>query len=211
MKKVRNDINNYIGQRFGTVVVTRLVGRKYRPNGTAYLVFEIRCDCGTVREVSSQRFRKQDQIKSCGCLNFTGPHGNTKLTPAEASIRGIANRYARSAEDRGIEWALSIDAVRSLIFRSCHWCGVPPNTKFNRYITKDGTRRSDGKKILTDANKAAWITMNGIDRINNSKGYLASNVVPCCEHCNRAKRDLPIEVWSAWLKRITEHQKCAAY
>jgi len=27
----------------------------------------------------------------------------------------------------------------------------------------------------------------GIDRWDNSQGYLADNVVPCCKDCNRAK------------------------
>jgi hypothetical protein len=29
--------------------------------------------------------------------------------------------------------------------------------------------------------------LNGIDRVDNSKGYVEDNVVSCCEWCNRAK------------------------
>lgn len=31
----------------------------------------------------------------------------------------------------------------------------------------------------------------GIDRWDNSRGYLADNVVPCCKDCNRAKMTRP--------------------
>src|SRR4029077_12048153 len=35
-----------------------------------------------------------------------------------------------------------------------------------------------------------------LDRIDNSLGYLRTNVNPCCIRCNYVRRDLPYEVWS---------------
>ena len=32
--------------------------------------------------------------------------------------------------------------------------------------------------------------INGIDRVDNSKGYILENCIPCCKHCNRMKHIL---------------------
>lgn len=36
----------------------------------------------------------------------------------------------------------------------------------------------------------------GLDRLDNSKGYISGNVVPCCKECNTARNDLftPVEM-----------------
>ena len=35
----------------------------------------------------------------------------------------------------------------------------------------------------------------GLDRIDNSLGYLKSNVVVCCTTCNLIRRDMPYDAW----------------
>lgn len=46
----------------------------------------------------------------------------------------------------------------------------------------------------------------GIDRKNNGVGYLIENCVPCCKHCNLAKRDMPEAEFLAWVARIAAFQ-----
>jgi len=41
----------------------------------------------------------------------------------------------------------------------------------------------------------------GIDRKDNSSGYVESNVVPCCEVCNKAKLCMGYEEFIAYLIR----------
>lgn len=43
---------------------------------------------------------------------------------------------------------------------------------------------------------------HGVDRKDSLKGYTPDNCVPCCETCNRAKTDMPLADWLAWLDRI---------
>jgi hypothetical protein len=43
---------------------------------------------------------------------------------------------------------------------------------------------------------------NGIDRIDNTTGYVLSNCVPCCKHCNYVKGDLSKEDFETWKKRF---------
>lgn len=49
----------------------------------------------------------------------------------------------------------------------------------------------------------------GLDRIDNEKGYLKTNVVPCCLTCNLIRKDLPYPAWmilSNNMKEIKENK-----
>lgn len=37
--------------------------------------------------------------------------------------------------------------------------------------------------------------------------YFRKNILPCCEICNKAKRDLKMEDFLEWLKRLVEFRK----
>lgn len=43
---------------------------------------------------------------------------------------------------------------------------------------------------------------NGIDRIDNQKGYSLDNVVACCRICNNAKSDMTVHEFHSWIMRI---------
>jgi hypothetical protein len=45
---------------------------------------------------------------------------------------------------------------------------------------------------------------SGFDRVDNSCGYLRSNVVPCCRNCNRAKSDLDQKSFIALCHRVAQ-------
>lgn len=48
---------------------------------------------------------------------------------------------------------------------------------------------------------------NGLDRIDNDRGHLLNNVVPCCGPCNWAKSTRSLEEFQEWILRITTFQK----
>lgn len=48
----------------------------------------------------------------------------------------------------------------------------------------------------------------GIDRLNNDKGYTVENIVSCCSICNKAKSNLTMEEFLAWIERIKIHNVC---
>lgn len=70
----------------------------------------------------------------------------------------IWNHYVKGAKKRGIHFALSKKHFQELIVKPCFYC---------------------------NHQKAGEV--NGIDRIDNQKGYIEDNVVPCCETCNVLK------------------------
>lgn len=45
----------------------------------------------------------------------------------------------------------------------------------------------------------------GLDRIDNSQGYIAGNVRPCCKTCNRMKSDMEEGVFISMCVRVAEN------
>ena len=46
---------------------------------------------------------------------------------------------------------------------------------------------------------------SGIDRIDNTLGYIPGNCRPCCTACNLAKREMSEEEFRAWVERVYNH------
>ena len=44
----------------------------------------------------------------------------------------------------------------------------------------------------------------GLDRVNNSKGYILDNLVPCCKECNLMKRAMDVSVFLSYIQKIYE-------
>lgn len=53
------------------------------------------------------------------------------------------------------------------------------------------------------------LTYNGIDRKNNTLGYLPDNVVPCCKTCNWAKGKKSYEEFMEYLRRVVNFWRTA--
>jgi hypothetical protein len=56
--------------------------------------------------------------------------------------------------------------------------------------------------ISNEGIERAWIIVNGIDRVDNSIGYIKSNSVTCCSQCNFAKNDISLYEWLSYLERF---------
>jgi hypothetical protein len=52
---------------------------------------------------------------------------------------------------------------------------------------------------------------NGIDRVNNSKGYISSNCKACCGHCNFFKANIPIGIVKFYVQKIVENPSNQTY
>lgn len=79
----------------------------------------------------------------------------------------------------------SLETVFNLIIQDCHYCGTSPKNM-----------RADYKGLT--------VKRNGIDRKNNNRGYLKSNLLPCCKICNRAKREMSYEDFIKWIKNLKD-------
>jgi len=61
------------------------------------------------------------------------------------------------------------------------------------------------KLLLENCHYCGKEKSNGVDRKENSLGYFAENVVPCCKTCNFMKRDLSYREFKEHIKKIHSH------
>jgi len=80
----------------------------------------------------------------------------------------------RAAATRGIDWHLTDDEAKAMLVLPCVYCG---------HLDLE-TR------------------VNGIDRLDSSKGYKTENCRPCCKNCNYMKGTFDPKTFIAWAKRI---------
>lgn len=98
----------------------------------------------------------------------------------------VLDAYERGAWERGHSWELSDDDALGMMALPCHYCGAPPNN--------ESTRAGEVFRY------------SGLDRIDNTRGYSADNVAPCCFGCNRAKHVDSYEAFLSRIRRIYEHR-----
>ena len=82
------------------------------------------------------------------------------------NISSYIKQYHNGAIKRGLEYRLTPEEFVTLVEKPCHYCNY----------FKEGEA-------------------NGIDRVNNDKGYFMENVVPCCEICNNMKYVYPLDLF----------------
>ena len=80
--------------------------------------------------------------------------------------------YRAAAKRRGIQFELPRELLNDLVTDCCFYCHKPPDT------------------------------INGIDRVVNTLGYVEGNVVSCCGWCNTAKSDFTAAEFTANAKRV---------
>jgi hypothetical protein len=176
---------NLVGQRFGTFIVLRV--DRYDHRGSYWLC---KCDCGKDFVRRADSIKSKSRSKSCGCVpaNPKGsPHPPLKLPFGEGECRRHQRHYVAHALRRGLAFELDIATFREISQRPCHYCGIEPQPR----------------KVFHGCNGP--FIGNGIDRVDNDRGYFPDNCVPCCEVCNKAKRTLSLREFAQWVTRLARH------
>ena len=127
-----------------------------------------------------------------GC-RITREVGDRKLKFGLANMRAIILHYKQSAKIRGIEWKLTEEQFGELTQKNCYYCGVKPN----QIARSSRNRKSNGDYVY-----------NGLDRVDNIKGYTIDNVVPCCKQCNTSKNNLTLQDFKNWVVRVYNKIQC---
>ena len=162
------------GQRFGRLTIIKKNSSNKR--GIYWLC---KCDCGIEKVIYSGDIR-QGKTKSCGCLRKEG----RRLSPGLSSMRQSICQYKANAKKRGCIWELTEEQFAEITQQDCFYCGTPPSNVVGQRTTNNGT-----------------YTYNGIDRVNNSKGYTIDNIVPCCRICNAAKSKRNSQEYKDWIEK----------
>lgn len=173
-------IQKYVGKRYGRLVITSF---SHKDGGTQYF-FNCDCDCGEKRTVriGAMAIRSKNRTQSCGCLRkemaIKANTGNTynRLNSGENAINRLFNRYKTDALKRGIVFEITKEFFNKTIVENCFYCETPAN------------------KFFKPKNGFGGIEYNGIDRVDNSLGYLERNCVPCCTKCNSVKNGVTKEI-----------------
>lgn len=173
------------GMRYGNLIAIKL-GPPIKTD-TAWVCM---CDCGKDLVVLGQRL-SSGSTQSCGCTPYTRPRkprtprvaGQT--SPSDAAARKwMYSTYRAGAANRGLLFAIDQAEFENLTRMPCYYCGALPSV-----------RRARGETYEA----------NGVDRVDNTLGYEATNVRPCCTTCNMAKKDMDAPDFISWALRLADH------
>lgn len=94
-----------------------------------------------------------------------------------------------SAGKRKLTFAVTKERAIALLSLPCTYCGYMDIRTINNGL---------GRRTVTGP-------CNGIDRVDNSLGYIEGNMVPCCRKCNAMKGSLGAAEFQEWIGKIVAH------
>lgn len=130
---------------------------------------------------------------------------NPRCHPTEAVHKHLYHACKNSAIFRELEFVLTLQQHKEIISQNCYICGAKP-VPYNHY-TKEATR-----KIVKQARiDSGWIVKNGVDRVDNSKGYTVDNCKAACVQCNYAKQDYSLEEYVNHCHKVIKFNEAKNY
>lgn len=166
-----------LGSVYGRLTVIAYAGKSAHRD----VLWLCRCECGAEKVVMAGCLRSGNS-RSCGCYRSERSRTTNSKAPGVSAFNKAVSVMMANAARRGVEWLLPLGHTKLLMGMECHYCGAPPA---NRIKTA-----------------AYTLYYNGIDRVDNSLGYVPGNVVPCCIRCNTAKSDMTITEFRGWIDRL---------
>lgn len=126
------------------------------------------CSCGNQSQGSASfvdsKVKSLDKNGYTACKNCFGQYRKESMTRDQKLIR-VFSKYQKSARIRNLEFDLTKTEALKLFKEKCYYCNDLPENIETTY----------------------QVVYQGIDRIDNDKGYIKGNIVPCCSFCNYAK------------------------
>lgn len=141
--------------------------------------YTLTCKCGNTSEGDSTHITRK--ISNLMAEGFTACHQcyykykvQLKKSQKQAATmyvyKDVYREYIKKAKERGQIFELSLEEAEKLFSAKCYYCNTKPSNKRTR-------------------DTGLTVFYQGIDRADNTKGYVTGNVVPCCKYCNFAKYD----------------------
>lgn len=171
-----------IGKKFGRwTILSQNTNHGHNKAHETY--WNCRCECGKEKVLAGYSITSGHST-SCGCFL----RETKSLPPGEAAFRMIHRYYVKAAKSRKLSFLLTKEEFKELTSSPCHYCGNEPEWKIKSIKTPNGE-----------------YLHNGIDRLDNNKGYYKENCVPCCHACNWSKLDRSKEEFVQWIKQVHAH------
>lgn len=176
------------GQKFGKLEILSYTDRINKKGE-----YKCKCDCGNITYARTYGL-KNGKHTSCGCTKKEVIAKIHTLPNHQGLVNELYRSYKKSAKTRNYDFLLNIDEFTVMIYKNCYYCNTEPLKHFNN---------SRSRKIIDHTD----FKYNGIDRLNNSKGYIDNNCVTCCYICNNAKNTMTEQEFYNWVQKIYNYQK----
>lgn len=173
-----------IGQQVGDFTIV-----SYDLDNKTYM---LQCKCGNTSIGDSTHVtRKISNLMAEGftaCMQcyykYKSEFSNRTAKNAELFVhKDVYREYVKKAKERNVVFELSLEELAPLFKSDCFYCGNPPSNKRTR-----------------DTGLTAYY--QGIDRVDNTLGYIQDNVVPCCKYCNAFKLDRTKEEFLSHVEKV---------
>ena len=170
----------------GTIVNNLLVESYSHREGRNFYFNTICQNCGNKKKHAWRDLIKHGKKKTrdAGCSKCH------QLPKGQAGLNILYGDYRRHAEKKNRDFCLLLDQFREITQQNCYYCGISPSSK------KTAKRRGE------DIDDWGMYVFNGIDRKDNSIGYIVGNCLPCCATCNNAKKSMLFEDFTIWINRL---------
>lgn len=173
-------VKDRTGELIGWLKVLGCVEKPEHEVSTQATYWLCECRCGK-QIVVKTKMLCSGNMASCGCR---AP--GCRYTPEEAAAREAFGYDKDRAKSYGREFTLTFEEWSGFtLSQPCFYCSKPPR------LFLGGVRKHP-------------IYLSGLDRIDNSLGYLTTNVVPCCIECNQSKMDEPLQEFLDRIFRIAD-------
>ena len=180
-------MNNLIDQIFHNLTVLERISNF---EGRKRTYYKCKCVCGTITYIEGSKLLN-GHTKSCGCFKIKQAKNNywNRKQFGESLKNRLYDSYKRNAKNRNNIFNLTKEEVFELFKQNCYYCGVIPSKK----IIKKGFY--------------GYFIYNGIDRLDNNKGYTKENSVSCCSFCNYTKNKTDFKEFIVWIRKVYNHTK----
>jgi hypothetical protein len=180
--KLRTSLEPLIGQVFGRLTVIGDGGLLYvnRRGRKGRRAWEVQCECGNIV------IRRAEAVKTQK-YNSNGCDQGCAARKEGTAFRGLYATYKANAIKRGYEWGLTEEQFKELTSGPCYYTGRLPSS----------ICRSKAGEVYI---------YNGVDRLDNTKGYVIGNVVACSGDVNIAKNTLSEDEFYSLVKDVYHHK-----
>lgn len=180
-----NKFNSLSGKTFYRLTAIR----EGPPSPSGQTRWYWKCSCGNDNELLIRCTSVIRGItRSCGCYQKERFIECCRFPQGVSAFNRLFYTYKLNSKKREILFSLTKEEFKNLVQQSCYYCGIEP------------------ENIVTTKHKnSGGFTYNGIDRVDNTVGYIPDNCVPCCETCNRAKLKMSKEAFLFWVDRVYNH------
>lgn len=170
---------NITNKKFNDLTGIKFVNKR-KQGKAVYHFWQFKCKCGKIK-ILNKNSVMGGSIKSCGCSRESK---KWKKANGYANLIKTYYYYKSSANKRNYEWNLTKEQFEKLTKMNCYYCNSKPSN------------------IMNNKNCNKPYKYQGIDRVNNKKGYTLKNCVPCCKICNRAKGNLTQKAFKKWINNF---------